>query len=313
MFSTTEFLALSEIPGIGSKSLLKAHYVSQKLNIESILDVDWMDRSLLGGRFGKAMAKLYSERGLTLEDLISIAKGKLDNYKLNNVTVISIGSHQYPKSLTSHTNPPPVLYANGNISVFNLKSAAVIGTRKPSRRGVLIAEKTTSFLCKNNVSIVSGLALGIDTIAHQVAVKNGTPTIAVLVDIENIQPSSNRPLAADILESSGVICSENPPGTIISRGLFAARNRIQSGLSQATFVIEAGRNSGSLHAARDTINQGRNLYIPDMDKSGYENLARDELQGILQLKEEGATSYSQADYSTIIKNLTVTHDGLYQI
>ena len=165
---------------------------------------------------------------------------------------LTIKEKNYPAQLKEIYDPPAILYYKGNIKALSPFSIAVVGTRKISDYGKHVTQILVRDLSKNNLTIVSGLALGIDSQAHITCLENKGTTIAVLgsgLDKNNIYPSSNRYLAQKIIGHNGAIVSEYPIGTMPLRHNFPLRNRIISGLSLGVIVIEAGEVSGSLITA----------------------------------------------------------------
>lgn len=165
--------------------------------------------------------------------------------------------HEYPARLKNIYAPPLMLYYRGDVSAFSAKKhLAVVGTRKTSAYGRELCTKIITPVCRQKVCIVSGLALGIDTIAHRAALKEGTGTIAVLAcGLEKVYPSQNAELGTQI-SKTGLLVSEYEPGTKPDRWNFPARNRIISALSDLVFVVEGPINSGALLTAKNAIQQG---------------------------------------------------------
>jgi DNA processing protein len=167
---------------------------------------------------------------------------------------------EYPRYLKEIDQPPPVLYIKGELCLEDEWAVAIVGTRKVTHYGKQVTEEFARILSDHKITIVSGLARGIDGIAHKVAVETGGRTIAVLGSgVDRIYPSEHRNLAEQI-SRSGAVISDYPPGTAPEANNFPPRNRIISGLSRATLVIEAGHTSGALITAEFAVNQGRNVY-----------------------------------------------------
>ena len=185
----------------------------------------------------------------------------LEKMSRENIRIISFTDKAYPRLLKEIFDPPLVLYYKGlweNID-FNL---AIVGSRKCSSYGRQCAEMFAGELARQGLNIVSGLALGIDTYVHEACLRNKGRTIAVLgsgIDNASLYPAANRPLAKRISQQGGLIISEFPLGTEPLRYNFPQRNRIISGLSQATLVIEAQEKSGALITARFALEQNREL------------------------------------------------------
>jgi len=186
-------------------------------------------------------------------------EAKLEKY---HVDYITIADKDYPYRLREIPNPPYVLYYIGDISILNDECIAVVGTRKPSAYGKEITEKFVKALAKEKFCIVSGLAYGVDTIAHQITLNEKAKTIAVLASgLDNIYPAENERLAEKIVESGGCLVSEYYIGTKSDSFRFPIRNRIISGLSLGVLVTQASQKSGSLITANYAIEQNRELFV----------------------------------------------------
>jgi DNA processing protein len=181
---------------------------------------------------------------------------------MEEIKTISIKTEEYPKLLKKISNPPKVLYVKGEI-LPNKNCFAIVGTRLCSAYGKQVALEIAGDLAEAGLTIVSGLAPGIDTFSHLAVVERGKRTIAVLgtgVDEKSIYPKSNLKLARKILETGGCLISEYPPGTPGSQFTFPQRNRIISGLSFGVLVVEAKEKSGALITAEWARKQGRKVF-----------------------------------------------------
>jgi len=192
---------------------------------------------------------------------------KLEELKRKEIFVLSMADKDYPESLKNISDPPICLYIKARYqNFFDSVGAtalffAVVGTRKPTPYGEQIADKFSSELTEAGFVIVSGLAMGIDTIAHRACLKIGGKTVAVLgCGVDIIYPSVNCDLYEKIIKTGGVVLSEFPPGHTVLPGLFISRNRIISGLSKGVLVIEGARDSGALITARHAADQGREVF-----------------------------------------------------
>ncbi len=175
------------------------------------------------------------------------------------IKIVKITEKNYPESLKNIFDPPEKLYYLGDFRVFS--AIGVVGTRNMTERGRSNTEKIVRELIKENYTIVSGMALGVDAVAHWTAINNGGRTIAVLgAGVDIIYPPQNRELYFKIIESGGAIVSEIPPGRFVSRQAFPARNRIISGLSESIIVVEAQLKSGALVTARMALDQGKDVF-----------------------------------------------------
>lgn len=197
--------------------------------------------------------------------------------------IITLADKNYPVYLKEIFAPPPVLYVKGNPSSFTNHAVAVVGTRTPTPYGKSVAASITRELVGCNLTIVSGLALGIDSAAHEACLENGGFTIAVLgCGVDRIYPSVNKTLAEKIC-SSGALVSEFPLGIPPESFNFPRRNRIISGLSAGVIVVEAGLKSGSLITANYALQQGREVFaVPGPITSTYSI-------GTFNLIKDGAT------------------------
>ncbi len=176
------------------------------------------------------------------------------------VRILTIDDPQYPFLLKSIYDPPPVIYYQGTFLDQRSVPLAVVGTRKATPYGRMAAEKLCTALSERGVCIVSGMARGIDTIAHQSALKLGNPTVAVFgCGLEYTYPPESGSLRRQI-EQHGAVLSEFPMSTKPDRNNFPARNRVISGLSHGTLVIEAGEKSGALITAQFALEQGREVF-----------------------------------------------------
>ncbi len=191
------------------------------------------------------------------EGAIEAAVGWLDNEAHHLVT---LADPDYPRLLLEIADPPPVLYVAGDRSLLSAVAVAVVGSRTPTPQGLDNAEAFSRALSEAGVTVVSGLAEGIDAAAHRGALAGGAGTIAVVgTGADRVYPARHRALAEAILES-GALVSEFALGTRALPGNFPRRNRIISGLTRGCLVVEAAPQSGSLITARCALEQGREVF-----------------------------------------------------
>ena len=266
--NTKDIYLLTKIKGIGPKAITliidalraKAQESIHPGNYESILPAKGIKR------YQKILIKAFSTE--KYNHLLYKVTEDLEHLKKIGIKLLSITEPNYPQLLKEISDPPTLLYLKGNDQLLDQGiSCAVVGSREHTKRGKIIAEKTVDFLCNHQFIIISGLARGIDSIAHQQTLKNNGRTIAVLVDAHNIQPKSNTKLADKILEKGGLLISENYPGISVIPQLFVKRDRIQTGLSTAVFAIETSKTGGTRHAIEQAMEVNRPVYVPDYDKS----------------------------------------------
>ena len=187
-------------------------------------------------------------------------EAELEALKRSGVRALTWHDADYPPRLKQIYDLPPLLYVKGALLPDDERSIAVVGTRKPSPYGVQVAEKMVRDIAEAGVAVVSGLARGVDGIAHNAALNAGARTIAVLGSgVDVIYPREHQRLAARIAEN-GALVSEHPLGTRPDARNFPRRNRIMSGMTLGTLVIEAPENSGALITAKQALDENREVF-----------------------------------------------------
>ena len=183
-------------------------------------------------------------------------------------------------------------------------SIAVVGTRKCSKYGTAIAKGVSSFFALNGINVVSGLALGIDTIAHEQSLASHGNTTAVLIDIMSVSPSSNSELAQRIAKNNGLLLSENLPGTPPEKYHYVARNRLQVALSKIVFIIEASNKSGTKATAEHAIKQGKQIYCPEVSIiADYPESIYEESLNKSLIEGNKAKTFTKDAYNSILEGL----------
>ena len=196
-----------------------------------------------------------------------------DNDYRKKLEELDIQSVNYPSMLKSIKKPPETLYALGNISLLNKPSVAIVGTRKPSEDGISAAKEVSKIYGAQGLSIISGLANGVDSIAMESALEINTPLIGVLPSsLDNIVPKSNEPLAEKILKNNGLLISVYPEATKVQKYHFINRNRIISGIAMLTVVIETGIKGGTMHTVNFAKEQKRPILVVDIPTEGNQKL-----------------------------------------
>ncbi|WP_343692628.1 DNA-processing protein DprA [Chitinophaga sp.] len=240
---------------------------------------------------------------ISLFELLQITSERYEEMKFRGIRFVKIGDNDYPKQLESIRNPPPLLFIKGNLP--QNKNIAVIGTREISS----FASKTVSHVVKvfseQQYGIISGLAYGIDKLAHESALSNKAYTLAILPNaLDHIYPKDHLSLANRIIESGGGIMTELPLGINLGKKGFVQRNRLQTGISDIVMPIEMGLKSGTMHSVQFCIQQKRRLFIIRPDPS-YSNLAA--YEGIRVLLEDKYENLSILDqnfnYDDVVKKL----------
>ncbi|HHW49398.1 MAG TPA: DNA-protecting protein DprA [Clostridiaceae bacterium] len=267
---------LSRVRGIGIKKLLSLYHASV-----SVSDLKSpMTREILG-------SKLFDEINRTgyIEHLINDTIQYIEDLRKNGIEVLSYLDDNYPQLLKNIPDPPVLLYCKGNLKALRVgKKVAVIGTRWPTERGIRQAKKISADFAEMGCVIVSGLAIGIDTAAHNGALDAGGMTIAVLPgSFDNIYPRENIGLAGRILDNGGLLITEYPQGTLMQKRHFVERDRIQSGLSVCVCVIETEVGGGAMHTANFSGIQGRPVFC----LRPFDNSHLVQYSGIKKLLNEG--------------------------
>jgi DNA processing protein len=202
------------------------------------------------------------ERSWRMEALRRRAEQDERAARLRGIRWVSWAGDLYPPQLREMYDPPAVLFFRGTLPDPERPLIAVVGTRRPSPAGAAQAYDLSRDLGAAGLSVVSGLALGIDSLAHRGNLDGGAATFAVLGSgADEVYPAGNRPLAKRILENGGALLSEYSPGTGPRPWHFPARNRIISGLARGTVVVEAPEKSGALITARCALDQNRDLWV----------------------------------------------------
>lgn len=220
---------------------------------QSIWDKPEITKDLLDEKTFESLKKMRSE-----ETFIKLFY-TLDK---SGITALSISNPDYPKSLLELFDPPPVLYVRGSIDVLHdERMLAVVGTRTPSYDGKKTASEFVKTIAQEDVVIVSGLARGIDTIAHTSCIQAGGRTIAVLGSgLNNMYPSENAELAETIIETGGAVVSEMLPDEGPQKWSFPARNRIIAALSKGVLIVEGKKTSGAMITASNALDLSRDIY-----------------------------------------------------
>ncbi|MFO3797040.1 MAG: DNA-processing protein DprA [Anaerolineales bacterium] len=215
------------------------------------------------------------------------------------IQVLTWDDAAYPPRLREIEQPPPVLYVRGEILPEDDFAVAIVGTRRITPYGRQVTEEIASFLAAQGLTIISGLARGVDGVAHQAALRVGGRTIAVLGHgVDQIYPPEHRRLAEQIMEQ-GALVSDYPPGTPPEAANFPPRNRIISGLAQAVIITEAGENSGALITAEFAANQGREVFaVPG-------SIFAPQSRGCNRLIQQGAQVF--LDAADLLQTLQLQH------
>lgn len=250
--ATKKLLALSMLPGVGPATLKKVASVQgfEDLSNEALARVSSSLQKALSSPDAWSLASEQAEKQLAFAEK-------------HESIIISPLDADYPELLAATKDDPFILYVRGVLHKNALRSVAIIGTREPTPHGEVITRRVTEYFVENQWSVVSGLALGCDGLAHKAALDLGGHTIAVLAHgLQMIAPSQHKKLAEDILESGGALISEYPFGQKVFPQQFVKRDRTQAGMAQGVVMIQSDIKGGSLHASRAALDYDRWLAVP---------------------------------------------------
>jgi DNA processing protein len=231
-------------------------------------------------------------RTVTESNAVNAAEAELKFAEKHGIQVISYVDDDYPANLKASESAPLIIYKRGQLDLNLHPSIALVGTRKPSEKGRAWARRFARFFAKEGFNVVSGLAFGIDSEAHDTALSCGGITTAILAHgLDTIYPRQHHTKANRILESGGALITEFPSGTKPDAYNFPARNRIISGLCNATVVIEAREKGGAQITARFAFEQDREVYalpgaIDSETSIGCNHLIRDQIAKLVTEPEE---------------------------
>lgn len=292
---TRKLLALSLLRGIGPATLRK---------LAALPDFEMTPVEGLAAKM-PALAKALNDSAWS--EALDGAEVQVDRAVADGARILSRLDEDYPALLSSTKDDPFLLYVKGTLAPTPARSVAIIGTREPTAHGRIVAERITTFFVEQGWSVVSGLALGCDAIAHRTTLAAKGHTVAVLAHgLQTIAPSQHRGLAEDILAGGGALVSEFPYGTAPLPPHFVKRDRTQAGLAEGVVMVQSDLKGGSLHAARAALNYGRWLAVPyptERDRRASEAKIQANLllaDGSPEAKVDLLKSVTRADLSRII-------------
>ena len=244
---------------IEKKTLLLQYGSSEKiLKLSTGLLKNILGRKWTGSRFDP-------------DKFITDAKNLRNYIDRAGIGILRFDNQRFPEGLKHIPDPPYLLYFRGEIEFDYQSSIAVVGTRKPNEAGLERTQRYVRSFVSNNMTVISGLAEGIDSEAHKTCVENGGKTIAVFgAGIDKIYPVTNKDLGKAILDKGGAFVSEYPPGVESQRWYFPRRNRIIVGMSRGVLITQSPGRSGSLISAMLTADYNRDLYVVSCDGSADE-------------------------------------------
>lgn len=268
---TGRMYSFSKLHGVGPATL------NRLMNRAGVREAD-LDRL---ASWEPTLGRALDLRG-ALEDAEEKAARDFALSKRLGSVILSPLDSEYPPLLATTPDRPPFLFVQGSVETLRTVGISVIGTREPTRHGRIVARRLSTYFAGQGWPIVSGLALGIDSIAHEAALDAGGDTIAVVAHgLDIVYPKRNENLAARI-RATGVLVSEYPPGTKPFPAHFVQRDRIQAGLAAAVVLVQTDVKGGSLHASRAALRYGRCLAVPAPTKRDIAD-NQPKINGILKI------------------------------
>ena len=294
----SNILALLKIKGFGNvkvKSLSEFIDNNKKYNAKELHN--------LISEFSEKVKKTNIPSIVELEIALDESNKIIETCFNKNIKIISYNSSNYPDRLKSINNSPVILFLKGNYELLNNEDlVSVIGTRKPTDDAIKLGKNLTKTLTDNNFKIVSGLALGCDTIAHKVCLENDLETIAVLPSsVDEIYPVENRKLGDEILNKNGLIISEYEPGSIVTKNKYIERNRIVSGISKGICVIQCDIKSGTMRTVEIAHKQNKKIGVINFSFS--KNTSEYEGNNLLLSKSKYLSLGSRKDIDEFVKSI----------
>jgi DNA processing protein len=261
--ATKRLLTLGLLKGVGPSTLKK---------VAGITDFELLPIEHLSAHLPALSKALQAQDAW--EKATEEAEAQIDQASSHDAFILSPLDTGYPPLLAMTKDDPFLIFLKGELSAAPNKSVAIIGTREPTMHGIVITQRITQHFVSEGWSIVSGLALGCDAVAHQATLDAGGHTVAVLAHgLQTIAPSKHRKLADDILDAGGALVSEFRFGQGALPQQFVKRDRTQAGMSQGVVMIQSDLKGGSLHASRATLDYERWLAVPSptqMDRKNFE-------------------------------------------
>jgi len=275
-------LVISLLPGLkitDKLALLRAFDSEEKLFVQSRENIE----------------EILNHRINAFWDITEIHEkaGRIDTIcRMRSIKWASWADRDYPPLLRESYDPPAVLFFIGKLPNPEKSLLGMVGTRNPSPQAAEQAYKIAGNISRAGISVISGLALGIDSMSHRGSLIGGAPGYAVLGSgIDEVYPSANRPLAKRILDSGGALISEYPTGVRPSKWTFPARNRIIAAMSRGVLVVEAPKKSGALITAAFALEQGKDLWVASC---GLQEDANFDKRGTIKLANDGAEVINSA-------------------
>ena len=293
VLSSLNIVTLSNLRGIGNKTIIKIgnHIQTKRISVDT-------PTQLLS-----VIIQVKPKSDFSIEDIEDAERNAryiLNKSQENGIGVMGYFDEDFPELLreciddSGKNNPPVLLYYKGDKSILSMPKLAIIGTREILPEGEKAGLYLSREFAKRGFCIVSGLAIGCDTVGHRGALDVGGKTIAFLAHgLDSIYPPENEALANDIVEQGGLLISEYPIGEPLNKYYLVARDRLQAGISKATLVIHTDTHGGTMHAANATLLSNKPLYVVKFQEEMV--MKNEKCAGNIYLANNGARYISGAD------------------
>jgi DNA processing protein len=272
-------------------SLLPGLKITDKISLLQVFDNE--DKLFVQSK--RSMEEILNHELYTFWDITEIHEkaGSIDTIcRMRSIKWVSWADADYPPLLRESYDPPIVLFYRGELPDPEKSLLGMVGTRNPSPQAAEQAYKIAGNVARAGISVISGLARGIDAMSHRGSLIGNVPGYAVLGSgIDEVYPSVNRPLAKRILDSGGALISEYPPGVRPSKWTFPARNRIIAAMSRGVLIVEAPKKSGALITAAFALEQGKDLWVASC---GTLEDGKFDKRGTVKLADDGAEIINSA-------------------
>lgn len=289
--TTKDILVYKNLRGLGNVSVFKLCEYALLNNINLFSKLDYLN--FYNHSKSKKLARAMKD--YTINDIVE-AMNKcdeiIDKSHSNSINIVSYYDDLFPHNLKKIINngrdsKPLILYYKGDIdNILNKKAVTIVGTREITKEGKLAGEYIANVMANEGLNIVSGLAIGCDTVAHYGALKSnfGTTTAFLAHGLDSVYPKENTKLAEEIIEKNGILISEYPIGTSIRHNFLVERDRLQAGLGDATIIIQTGITGGTMHAVNTTLENHKPLYA--INYKDEKLLVHEKVQGNIKLINE---------------------------
>lgn len=303
--TTKQILTLTQLERCGRKTALKVASFANGLDLVSAADMADFLRDL---RESGRVKRLADYSVSDIKNAECMAEDILAKSEQAGIGIVGYYDVQYPKALRNlvtekgTTDPPAFLYYKGELSVTELPSIAIIGTRNATAEGICAGEIFGQKFAESGFNVVSGLALGCDSAGHCGALNGNGATTAILAHgLDSVYPVENTDLAHSILDSGGLLLSEYPIGEHVLPNRLVERDRLQAGLAQATLVIQTGEYGGTMHAANATLAAGKPLFVVKYKSDLL--MFSDKVRGNVCLADKGAAYLTTENADSVIEGL----------